>query len=167
MLVAQSSGRKSSGTERPGPTGLMGGTVFRLARVPSGPTLLGQQFLVFSGNWSHQKSTPLRSTASASDGQVGSTVPAGERPITLPVNRLRYEVLNSSSLQPACWLPPASGFSPQTNASGTANSIVPRRQLSQKWLLRTVLLLPPAIQSPVPTGTGIVDTTSSSSGWLT
>lgn len=48
----------------------------------------------------------------------------------------------------------------------TPSSPAPRRassrgrQLSQKWLLRTMLLLPPAIHIPVPTGTGMVGTTS-------
>jgi hypothetical protein len=38
--------------------------------------------------------------------------------------------------------------------------MVPRLQLSQKWLLRTIMWLPPAIQRPVPTGSGTVGTTS-------
>ena len=55
-------------------------------------------------------------------------------------------------------LEPSTG--PQTVASGTANSISPRRQLSQKLLLRTVFALPPASHSPVPTGAPMNGSTS-------
>jgi hypothetical protein len=41
---------------------------------------------------------------------------------------LKKDVVWPLGSHPACWLPPAA--SPQTNWSGTLNSMVPRRQLS-------------------------------------
>src|SRR5215218_6189844 len=123
--------------------GRLSGSLVMLAAVPSRPMFEYQQLFVLLKNSSHQKSVPF-----------GSRRPWGSIPITLSWKRLRYEVETLDSSQPACSLPPAPG--PHTKASGTANSIVPRRQLSQKWLLRTVMLLPPAIHMPVPTGSGTV-----------
>ena len=77
--------------------------------------------------------------------------------MTFPVNELRYDVDSLFGLQPVTGV----SVGPHTTASGTANSITPRRQLSQKWLLRTMLSLPPAIHMPVPTGTGTEGCTSS------
>src|SRR3954447_22317763 len=88
----------------------------------------------------------------------GAALPFGAWPILLPENWFRYEVAGTVDVgsQPATWL----FGSLQTNWSGAWKSIVPRRQLSQKRLLRTTLALPPAIQRPTPTGTGTVGVTS-------
>src|SRR5688572_3499391 len=94
---------------------------------------------------SHQKSSPLR-----------SILPLRLTPILFFVKTLSYDVLNSPGLQLGTW----SLGSSQAKLSGTANSITARLQLFQKRLLRTRLLLPPAIHIPVPTGTGTVGSTS-------
>jgi hypothetical protein len=86
-------------------------------RIGSGPVLPYQQLPRLPAKSSHQKSSPF-----------GSVRPSGVTPILLPKKRLPCDVENDPELQPACSLPPAAG--PQTSESGTANSIVPRRQLS-------------------------------------
>src|SRR5207302_348058 len=105
-----------------------------------------QQLPVLPGKESHQKSVPL-----------GWTAPVGERPMTLRYMLLRYDVDTAVGSQPGTGVPMTG---PHTVASGTANSIMPRRQLSKKWLSRSTLSLPPANHRPVPTGAAMKGWTS-------
>ena len=114
------------------------GSLVMLDWVPSTPMLWYQQLSLLLGCWSHQKSSPF-----------GFLFPPGAIPMTLSWNWLRWEVDSTLS-------------NLSDTASGTAISIVPRRQLSQNRLPRTWSLLPPAISSPVPTGTGTSGATSES-----
>src|SRR5436305_6316567 len=117
---------------------------------PGAGMLPHQQLPVLPAKSSHQKSVPL-----------GLTAPPGATPIRFAVNELLYEVETFDGSQPGTGvLDPTTG--PQTVASGAAKSITPRRRLSQKWLWRRTLSLPPAIHSPVPTGTGMNGLTSES-----
>src|SRR3954447_16021980 len=108
-----------------------------------------QQFPVLLAKLSHQKSVPL-----------GSTSPPGVVPIRLAVNELLYEVETFVGSQPGTGVEEPTGAGPQIVASGAAKSITPRRRLSQKWLPRSTLSLPPAIHRPVPTGAGMYGLTS-------
>src|SRR5690242_20015101 len=85
---------------------------------PGAAVLPHQQLPVLVANESHQKSVPF-----------GFTAPEGETPMTLPWKVFRYDVEMPSGEQPGIgvWVSPRTG--PQTVASGTANSIRPRRQL--------------------------------------
>src|SRR3954470_1319142 len=82
---------------------------------PGAAMLPHQQLPVLPGNESHQKSTPL-----------GWAVPLGATPMMFAVNELLYEVETFAGSQPGTGvLEPTTG--PHTVASGTANSITPRR----------------------------------------
>src|SRR5215217_7986073 len=99
------------------PVGDSGGSDVVVSARPSEPVFGPQQLPALLGNSSHQKSTPL-----------GIAVPVGVLPITLSRWTLRLEVVAAP-----CDVhggEPASGAGAQEIASGTAISIVPRRQLS-------------------------------------
>ena len=114
------------------------GSVVTLVGVPFTPVLWYQQLFLLDGWLSHQKSSPF-----------GIFLPLGAMPMMLSWKWLRCEVDSALSVL-------------SDTASGTAISIAPRRQLSQKRLPRISLLLPPAIRRPVPTGTGTSGLTSES-----
>ena len=61
---------------------------------------------------------------------LGSDLPEGVVPKVLPVNRLSYDVDTPAGLHPGTGVVEPTGGGPHTLASGTAKSIVPRRQLS-------------------------------------
>src|SRR4051794_25124090 len=99
------------------PVGDSDGSDVVVSALPSEPVFGPQQLPVLLGNSSHQKSTPL-----------GIAAPVGARPITLSRCTLRLEVVAAP-----CGVhggEPASGAGAHEIASGTAISIVPRRQLS-------------------------------------
>src|SRR4051794_35484258 len=91
---------------------------------------------------------------------LGFTAPPGVIPKWLPKNRLSYDVETLVGSQPGTGVDDPTGGGPHTVASGTANSIVPRRQLSQNQLPCTWLALPPASHMPVPTGAEMNGSTS-------
>src|SRR3954447_11309109 len=85
---------------------------------PGAAVLPHQQLPVLPGKSSHQKSVPF-----------GSTAPFGATPMMFWVKELLNEVEVLVGSQPGTGVvDPTTG--PHTVASGTANSITPRRQLS-------------------------------------
>ena len=99
------------------PVGASGGSEVVWSAWPSEPVFGPQQLPLLPGNSSHQKSTPF-----------GIATPVGARPMTFPWYSLSFDVLEA-----LCGVQggdPAPGAGVQEIASGTASSIVPRRQLS-------------------------------------
>ena len=94
-----------------------------------------------------------------SPGRWAWTVPVRATPMTLWWTGCRT-TWRTRRVAPGTGVDEPIGGGPQTVASGTANSIRPRRQLSQNRLLAITLSLPPASHRPVPTGAGMNGSTS-------
>ena len=103
-----------SGCVPPLQSGRTAGEVMTL--LPGAALLSQKQLPVLPGKESHHMSRPL-----------GRTLPLRSTPKVLPVNLLPNDVDTLAGSQPGTGVSEPMGDGPQTVASGTAKSIVPRR----------------------------------------